>query len=483
MSFIQSALPLLAEQNLYPRPRSSPFIRIGTDYFGSDPVLPGFAELVTAIARSHPRFSDESPLLDRDFADSYVYSFLESCVSRLTVSADPWDANAPGVTRSIEELVARVAQVQCELVCCRVVSHVTTVDRLPHRVGDVEIVPLVAEPAGHRREVLQTIRSSIDGAGAVFRDLLSEAPWGPPESVLIIRANTSDPFEHSKQLTRTLNDFLLMNRLLRGTTAQSAYEVQGETSRVCKFQPQYSPFRGQVGLMSSTQMVRRDLVLSPNDEAPISALRELIGEAFVERPGTVIDPLALAVHRYNTSPYAQSYWDQVIDLVTALEAAMAGKTKTDVVLRLKTRCSALLATERDPATAIFDDIGKLYDLRSRLIHGGETKADRVAAMPASISTTPKGAPWGEAFGYAVDRLRDLVRRSILARICLAQGEEQLWPFNANDADVDRALSDDATRAAWRVAWHGVLEDIGASGVWDRVRSAKSTLSSFSEPVV
>ncbi len=482
LPFIQSALPVLAEQHLYPRPKSSPFIRIGTDYFGNDPVLPGFVELAAAVKRAHPRFSDETSLMERDFADSYVYSFLEACVSRLTASANPSEVNAPGVARSIDELVARVTQVQCEIVCCRVVSHVTTVDRLPHRVGDVEVVPLVAEPAGHRHEVLGTIRSAIDGAGEVSRDLLSDAPWGPPESVLIVRANASDPFEHSKQLTRTLNEFLLMSRLLRGTTAQSAYEVQGEMTRVCKFRPQYTPFRGQVGLMSNTQMVRRDLVLSRDDDTPLRALRELVGDALVERPGMVIDPLALAVYRYNTSPYSQSYWDQVIELATALEAAMAGKTKTDVVLRLRTRCAALLATERDPAAAIFDDIGKLYDLRSRIIHGGETKTDKVTAMLTSISTTPKDAPWGETFGYAVDRLRDLVRRSVLARICLARGGEQLWPLNANDADIDRALCDDATRAAWRAAWHGLLDGIGAHEAWDRVSSARSTLGSFSEPL-
>ena len=43
-------------------------------------------------------------------------------------------------------------------------------------------------------------------------------------------------------------------------------------------------------------------------------------------------------------------------------------------------------------------------------------------------------------------MRDLVRRAILARLCLAAKPDPLWPF-AGDATVDAILADDAQRAA------------------------------------
>lgn len=480
--FVRDALPLLAEMNLYPRPRANPFIRIGTDYFGGHPALPGFAELAAAVKSAHPRFSDDEKLVNRDFAEPYVYSFLEACVAGLSGAADPWDVEGDPVGRTIRELIARVTEDECRIAACRVVSHVTTVDGEAHRLGDILVVPLREEAAEHRREVLRRMQAAIPGAGEVFRDLAG-APWGPPESVLIAESTTTAPFEDVAQLTRSIDDFLLTCRLLQGTTAQSAYEVTGESTIVCLLPPRFVPFTGHVGVMSQTQMVRRDLVVSTKDEKAIDGLHALLGQAHVERPNIVIDPLALAIHRFTMSHYARSPYDQVIDLATALEAAVSGKTATDVLMRLRTRCACLLTTDNDPASAIFDDVGILYDLRSRLVHGGETKVGKLIGMLNKLSRMPADAPFGEALCHAVDRLRDLVRRSILVRICLGTGDDALWPFTATDSQVDSALTDDVTRECWRTTWHGVLDGIGASGAWNRPSPAQSYLHTFSDSII
>ena len=47
------------------------------------------------------------------------------------------------------------------------------------------------------------------------------------------------------------------------------------------------------------------------------------------------------------------------------------------------------------------------------------------------------------------RLRDLVRRSFLARLCPAAGPEALWPFDGS-ASVDAAFADDIERVPRRV---------------------------------
>ena len=480
LTFIGSALPALAEEHLYPRPPSNPFIHFGLDYFGSHPHLPNFAPLAAAIKASHPRFGDATPLHDSDFVEHYVYSFLEACVARLASSRDPWDVEGDAVKRSVEELITCVASDEWEVACCRVVSHVTTVDGKAHRLGDIEVVPVVAEPSEQSRQVLETVRSAIPGAGFLFREVF-DAPWGPPESVLIARSSTPNPLDGSSKLSTTLSDFLLTARLLTAATAQSAYEVRGETSLVGQHRPTMVRFAGEVGPHSATRMVRRDLVLSGGDHAPIDALRDLMTRAYTEKPNMIVEPFGLALHRFNTSHYARSSYEQVIDLVTALEAAMAGGSKTDVLLRLRTRCACLLATVNDPASVIFDDIKVLYDLRSYLVHGSELKVNKLDRLMMSLSGMPDGVMWGERLGHVVDRLRDLVRRSILVRVCLGSGENPIWPIGMDDG-VDRSLTDDATRARRRNTWREMLDTIGAPKAWERPQVAHSYLRTFAKPV-
>ena len=76
-----------------------------------------------------------------------------------------------------------------------------------------------------------------------------------------------------------------------------------------------------------------------------------------------------------------------------------------------------------------------------------------------ISTVPDDAMFGVALAFAVDRMRDLVRRSFLARLCLASGTTPLWPF-AQSTPIDAALADDTTRAHWRTHWHDQLTVLG-----------------------
>ena len=88
-----------------------------------------------------------------------------------------------------------------------------------------------------------------------------------------------------------------------------------------------------------------------------------------------------------------------------------------------------------------------------LEHGGELNTRLVAGV-AILSL-------GVATAFAVDRLRDLARRSFLARLCLASGGEPLWPFEGSTA-VDAALADDEKRRHWRDAWRSTLASITGS---------------------
>jgi hypothetical protein len=69
----------------------------------------------------------------------------------------------------------------------------------------------------------------------------------------------------------------------------------------------------------------------------------------------------------------------------------------------------------------------------------------------------------------------LVRRAILARLCLAAGADPAWPFDGY-TPVDAILSDDAKRASWRARWHEKLEELGVAGAGAPPRSAVDYLS-------
>lgn len=60
----------------------------------------------------------------------------------------------------------------------------------------------------------------------------------------------------------------------------------------------------------------------------------------------------------------------------------------------------------------------------------------------------------------VDRLRDLVRRSILARLVL--NDEGRWRLREDPPPIDQLLTDALAAADWRDAWHLGMAELGAS---------------------
>jgi hypothetical protein len=96
---------------------------------------------------------------------------------------------------------------------------------------------------------------------------------------------------------------------------------------------------------------------------------------------------------------------------------------------------------------------------------------RISTVPAETTEHRFGA----ALAYAIDRMRDLVRQAILARLCLAEGADPLWPFEGETA-IDAILSDDTHRAAWRTHWHERLIALEAGEAAARPRSAVDFIS-------
>jgi hypothetical protein len=295
---------------------------------------------------------------------------------------------------------------------------------------------------------------------------------------LITREISDDPapYEVANHLSARLERFLFLARLLTAGTVQSAYEISGPTTLVARVNPLMSTFRK--GWLDA--LVRRTVRLTGDEGPAFAALGDLIDAADIKREGMIATSFDVALGKFNRSHSSASPYEHLVDLATALEAALIGATKETegLTLRLRTRTSALLATDDDSARMLFEDVGRLYDLRSKLVHGGQIKQKDLRKIIGRISTVPSEAiehRFGVALGHAVDRMRDIVRRAILARLCLAAAPDPLWPFEG-DTPVDAILAEDAQRGVWRARWHERLAELGVEYAAGPPRSAVDFLS-------
>jgi hypothetical protein len=429
-------------------------------------VLPEYQALEEAMANSHARFDADAPPDEHEFPSGLIFSFLETFVARLSHAGEDFSLDGSAAEQSLLDLVQAVQADTVEVACCRVVSHMTTAEGQPVQFTDVRVEPVISEAAGHSREVNRIISAVIPGAASAH-GRARPGGFAPPESVIIARGTGPKPFDLREPVSQRIERFLLLVRLLKPGTSESMFEVQGETHPVRQFKPIAVHFRGAgPGFASPTQLAARVITLGPDDVGRVDGLGRLLAAAQQARPEMMFTSFGMALQKFVLSFHAYVWYEQIVDLATAFEAALSGKEKDDVTLRLKIRAATLLSTDLDPADKIFHDIGVIYGLRSTLVHGGAMKVTELLKKVRRISTVPDDVLDGEAVAHAVERLRDLVRRSLLARICLATGDTPLWPLDADDG-VDAAMVDDLRRRAWRQAWRDTLLGIDAITAADR----------------
>lgn len=477
LRFVAEAFGQLRAEFVIPTPIYHPYVHVGHDYFGDSVrhVAP-FGELERLLEHSYPHRFDPPPSRPHpEFANTYIFSLLEACVARCGRKArldrlDHFDPTSDAVTESIEEMISALDSETYEVVCCRFVSHLTTEQAAEIVIGGITIVPENAS----RPELLVRIAEEIPGAAGAFqRD--QPRPWDPPHGLLIARerTNDSDPYEVGQKLSRELDRFLRITRVFSASTARTLFQVTGTTTLVSRMRPFMAQPHG------GGSWVRRTVWLSDRQAPAFVAIAALVESARIKRDGMAATSFDVALAKFNNALRQENAFEQIVDLATALEAILAGgETETEALtLRLRTRAAALLATEGDPATAVFKDVGLLYALRSKLVHGGQIKVTALRKDLGRLSTMPAGevdAKLGIAMGHAVDRMRDLVRRAILARLCLAAEPDPLWPF-VGDIAVDAELADDAMRRRWRAGWHTKLAQLG---IGEAARPAPNAVAIF-----
>ena len=477
-SFIGAAFPALEKLHVIPTPFYHPWVQVGRDYAGADVSGPELAELEAMLQVIYPeRFGDPLTTQHPEFPHFYTFSLLESAIRRCAeIGDDQYEPGTAAVQESIEELIRVLDAPTYKMTCCRAISHLTTKGTEPVTLGEITIYPETPD-----RDLLEHVRDLIPAAGSAFN---RERPffYDPPHSLIATaqESTSPDPFDVAATLAGRVDRFLLIARLLYAGTYESAWEVAGASTLIARLHPQYRTFQKS---KVPNVLAQRVIEFTPKHALAVAALSDFVDAAVVKRDKMAATSFDLAIHNYTRSHQHGDYYDKIINLATALEAILTGSDDDSegVGLRLRTRAAALLWTETDPGRAIFNDVRYLYNLRSRLVHGARIAEKDLLKWLKAVSTVPDNAAFGVAFSFAIDRLRDLVRRSFLARLCLASGDDPLWKFETS-APVDAALADETERPRWRQSWRDFLASLDVAEAADPAIRAVDPLAPKAESI-
>jgi hypothetical protein len=473
-AFIASAFGMLKSEYVIPRPFYDAYIAVGRDYAGAGIMaLLEYKRLEDQLKADYTsRFPEGigTAAEYREYPSTYIFTLLEACVAR-SAQAENFDLPNAIVDPILIELRTMLEKSTFDVVCTRHVLHLTTVNAQEINLGDITVLPRKGDK--DYRGLQKRIQREIAGAARAWNRDVPVPPFGSPEALLILRRTTNgtDPYKDCEQLSTEIDRFLFLARLLTSGTTHSAYEVSGMPTLIAPMRPVMHKFKGP-----ELPLVRRTVQLTGNEGPAFGALGDLVDAAEVKRTGMATTSFDVAIRKFNNSHAGESMYEQIVDLATALEAVLIGSgDENDAIsLRLRTRAAALLATDNDAAVDLYNDVTQLYALRSKLVHGGQIKLSDLRKIVSKVSTVAPQDTTDQRFGiglsHAVDRLRDIVRRAILARLCLAEQPNPLWPFQDN-VSVDAVLSDDSNRGAWRTHWRQRLITLGVESAANPAKEA------------
>lgn len=472
-AFVVDAFELLAKDRVIPRSAFAPGVAVGRDYEGLPIMrLPSFEHLAALLKAAFPeRFVD--PTEGRpEIAGLYLFTLLEACVDRSAPDDDVAAVYSTAVV-AFDELLTSLRAAETAVVVCRFVADLTTVGEETLDFGNIEVIPTPFKAELRRRTVRGAIKAAIPSATSIaWHD---EDFMGHRGATVVARGNeVGNPFRIAGDVSARIDRFLLLVCLATAGTIRSRYEVSGGAERLGRLGASKRSFQGggEDGLIVRTAVLDHPLIEG------INGLGELLDQARIVPDGVLITAFDMSLTMFVRSHAASNWTAQIVDLATALEAALLGSKSNDAgpTLQLRMRASALLWTPTDPASTIFEDVKHLYDLRSRLVHGSTLKVKDIRKVLGKISTVPVDAPFAVAAAFAVDRLGDIVRRSLLARIALAAGADPPWPIGS-EVSVEQLLSDDQSRAAWRDHIRHILDAVGCGSVMEQAIPAGDSLTS------
>ncbi len=472
---IGAVFEVLETHRVIPRPRHMPFVRWGRHYlirWISE--LESYIALEQAILSTFPSSFDHDPTQPGRTIEqphSYICRLIDACVALCTAREEAYSQRSPSVIECIQSMLLELEAEEHEFVCCLGVSDLSTTDGESALVGDVLVVP---EHYDDKRQIIDRVGSSIAGAEAAQREnWYLDLPLDTTLLFTDVRAHSTMFELKSLEAQEALRTFLLILQLLQPTTCRSLFWIIGPTSRLSRVEPLYyptdqfirlSPVRRTATVTQSTSTVFSTIgSMLSSIERHTSCSSDRADASARRRSGQILVTSWQVALRNFSQSHGELFWHRnLVDLTTGLEAAMSDidQATESVTFRLQTRAAALLATDDDPPRTIYRDVGVLYGLRSRIAHGSDIDLRKFDKEIKKLSTASDQSSWLRDYHLAIDRLRDLLRRALLARMCLSIEGPDRWKFGER-FDIDRRLSDDRVRNELRTRWRTVMQDAGA----------------------
>lgn len=150
---------------------------------------------------------------------------------------------------------------------------------------------------------------------------------------------------------------------------------------------------------------------------------------------TGFESLALSLRRFNLSYSRDQRDDKIIDMVIALEATLLFRENQELRNKLAMRGAAVLRRSRASTTA-FRDFRRLYDIRSKIVHGGRTLED----LWTKNELESRGLSYHSVDDY-IREVEQLVREVLVEYVQLAALGKSISEINEGlDGDLLVGLS-------------------------------------------
>lgn len=430
--------------------------------------LPDYQRLEAALQAAFPdRFA--GPLGTHDLPEQFTWALVNGVVLTAASGYYGFDIPPEDVSAAIAEMIELIQRHKDQVLAARVITDITVTK--PFYVGPVELRPV---GSWGLTDAYRDMDRFMPGAGRLLdEDAKYRVAGSFTYTTLRTQAEvplTDRTFEANAAARREalaqLETATAALRLATGSTSQVVVDIDAPPGRVRLLKPQV--YRHDLETMEITQRIGR---IGPDDSAALAKL----GDRLASWGGDADNPhsLGVALGRFNRSFVTRPWFDTLVDIAVGLETALLGRADNEeIALRLRSRAAGLLATATDSAATIYEDVKRLYNLRSKVVHGSSPTIAQLETQAYEISVAARTHRKGEKWALIMDRSRDLLRRAILARGFLTDAGK--WPTKGNAAerfDVDALLIDAAARDELRRLWRGGLAEIGLPGAADEASPA------------
>lgn len=406
------------------------------------------SEPLTAVLREvYPaRFGEPSKRYHLD-PEKYITALLRGAIAATVVEGDRLTAKSRPCRSIIRELDKVASADGQRFASLWVVSDLELEDVNDETIGDVRLLGSRGAPYEMRWARERLVASLLPEALWVSEHDYPTPTGSSSQGVLYASGiGQEDHWPVTKAFNDQIGRLVAVFQLATAMTGRPQIVWAGEPSMIHVEQPEANPQPAE--FMES--YFRRVGTVTPDQLPGLRRLTSLVASLEEKKGKAPVPSVMVAIWRYTKSFRSSSWRDTVLDLATALEACLSQGGNEAIGLTLRTRAAHLLAhDDSEQADEIYTDVEDLYTLRSDIIHGNtSTHTDMPALWKARgyehIFETDR-------IHVLLDRWREIVRRSIAARLML--GDEglgsPLWPFRKPEVKVDRLLVRRDCRDSWR----------------------------------